>query len=445
MKSPVTHWGAREWQQNQDLLVPDPQHPQAFPGKCPTDLTGRIRVWLTTENRDLVAHGFGRQRIVLAGASVGAVHTVSSYRTGRITHGQALLVLDHRHRILLRASGMWETYGEVAAVCKVARLPAPSHLTPSYQTRPAGRTGTTRAGQRSRRQSTARQLPTFEKAPGYRKLRTRPRGTTLRVLAMTALLLLLIALGATVGALPAAALPEWSGAVRTLLGIIGGLFGAAGGLWLGLAAAHLIVDALRWALTSSAAGTLAPPLRFFRRRERWGGWTIAWNIALVALVPALIGWGPGVGIASLAHGFRDSALVADLRAHGVAAPGALIDDQEFDTDDNGHTTVTDVPTLAFRGLQATDPSIGGRPLPLDPDDPVDTRRAETVVFLPADPDTAAARQQLAGSVWHGAPTANLVSGGLLTLALPPVLWLLVLRVRRRRWLRAKELVEDLSA
>jgi hypothetical protein len=32
---------------------------------------------------------------------------------------------------------------------------------------------------------------------------------------------------------------------------------------------------------------------------------------------------------------------------------------------------------------------------------------------------------------------------LLTLALPPVLWLL--RVRRRRWLRAKELVDDLGS
>ena len=45
--------------------------------------------------------------------------------------------------------------------------------------------------------------------------------------------------------------------------------------------------------------------------------------------------------------------------------------------------------------------------------------------------------QIIGSVWHGAPTANLISGGLFTLALPPLLWLLVLRVRRRRWRRAK--------
>jgi hypothetical protein len=65
--------------------------------------------------------------------------------------------------------------------------------------------------------------------------------------------------------------------------------------------------------------------------------------------------------------------------------------------------------------------------------------------LPADPDTAAAEEQLAGSVWHGAPSANLISGGVLTLAVPVVLWLLVLRARRRRWLRAKELVDDLGS
>jgi hypothetical protein len=93
----------------------------------------------------------------------------------------------------------------------------------------------------------------------------------------------------------------------------------------------------------------------------------------------------------------------------------------------------------------TDPAIGGRPLPLDADDPLGTNERVTVVYLASDPEIAAARQQITGSVWHGAPTGNLISGGLLTLALPPVLWLLVLRVRRRRWLRAKELVEDLAS
>lgn len=107
--------------------------------------------------------------------------------------------------------------------------------------------------------------------------------------------------------------------------------------------------------------------------------------------------------------------------------------------------MTDVPTLSFLGFEATDPSFGGRPLPLDTADPADTDQQETVVFLKSDPEVAAAEEQISGSVWHGAPTANLISGGLFTLALPPLIWLLVLRVRRRRWRRAKEFVDDLTA
>ena len=30
MKSPVAHWGSREWRKNTDDLVPDPARPQAF-------------------------------------------------------------------------------------------------------------------------------------------------------------------------------------------------------------------------------------------------------------------------------------------------------------------------------------------------------------------------------------------------------------------------------
>jgi hypothetical protein len=44
-------------------------------------------------------------------------------------------------------------------------------------------------------------------------------------------------------------------------------------------------------------------------------------------------------------------------------------------------------------------------------------------------------QQITGSVWRGAPTVNLISGGLCTLAPPPLILFLVFlvrRVRRRR-------------
>ena len=436
MISPAKHWGTRDWQQNQDLLALDREHPLAFPGRCPADLMGRIRVYLTAEGGNLVAYGFGGQRVALPSKSVGAVQTVTAYRTGLAARGKALLILDHGNRIMLRAAGLWQTYGEVAAVCRAARVPAPSHLTPSQVTRSAGRSGRSRS---------TRAVPRLEKAPGYRRLRTRPRGATLRVLGLALLLALATGLGTCLGAAPAVALPQWLGAVRTLAGIVGGLCGAAAGLWAGAGIAHLLADLVRWLTTSWAVGTPAPARRFFRRRAPARAWPVAANVGLAALVAALVGWGPGVGTASLAHGLRDSALVAGLRANGVEAPGTLIDVQQFSTDENGETTVTDVPTLSFLGWQATDPSIGGRPLPLDASDPTGTSVPETVVFLPLDPHTAAAKQQIAGSVWHGAPTANLISAGLFTLALPPLLWLLVLRIRRRRWLQAKDLVGDLRS
>lgn len=439
MKSSVAHWGAREWRKNMDDLVPDPAHPQAFPSTYPMDLMGRIRVKLCAEDGNLVAYGFGGQRVALPSASVGAVVTVGSFRTGRrITHGRALLVLDHQGRILLRADGLWETYGEVTRVCKAAKVPSPTHLWPGSPASSSGSSKTQRAG-------AARRPRRFAKAPGCVRLRTRPRGQALRVLGVVWLFLWTVGLGCVAGVLAAVALPEWTGAVRTLIGIIGAVLGIAGGLWLGAAISHVLTDAVRWTGASLAAGAPAPARRFFvRRREHPGGWLAAANVGLVFLVIALIGWGPGVGIASLVHGFRDASLVAELRANGVTAPGTLIDVPSYSTSDNGDTTETDVATLSYLGRKTTDPSIGGRPLPLNADDPVDTDEPETVVYLPSDPSVAAAQQQITGSVWHGAPTANLISGGLFTLALPPLTWLLVLRVRRLRWRRAKQFVGDLT-
>lgn len=428
MKSPVAHWGSREWRKTMDDLAPDPERPQAFPSTYPMDLMGRIRVKLCAEDGNLVAYGFGGQRVALPAKSVGSVVTVRSFRVGRVTHGRALLVLDHDDQLLLRADGMWETYGEVQKVCRAAKAPSPTH----------------RYSVRNRR--TGRRPPRLSKAPGYVKLRTHPRGTALRVLALIALYLVVAGLGGFIGVLPAVALPEWFGAVRTLIGIIGVLLGLAGGLWVAAAIAHVLADGVRWAAISRATGTPAPPARFFvRRREHAGTWLAAANVGLVLLFFALVGWGPGVGIASLAHGLRDSSLVANLRANGATIPGTLIDVPQYSTDDNGKTTETDVPTLSFLFWKTTDPSIGGRPLPLDASDPIDTSIPETVVYLPSDPGVAAAEQQITGSVWHGAPTANLISGGVFTLALPPLLWFLVLRVRRRRWRRAKEFVDDLTA
>jgi hypothetical protein len=167
---------------------------------------------------------------------------------------------------------------------------------------------------------------------------------------------------------------------------------------------------------------------------------------MILLVPALIGWGPGVAIATGVHGVSDSRLVADLRANGVRTQGFLIDVPDIETDDNGKTTVTDVSTLAFQvggqHWEDNDPSIGGRPLPLDSGDPTDTREPVTVVYDRSDLYTAAALRQITGSVWHGAPTANVIVGIIFTLALPLLIWHVAVRLRRRKWLRDARVFDD---
>jgi hypothetical protein len=423
-----------------DDFVADPQHPQAFPAERAMDMMGRIRVRIRAEDHTLVAYGFGGQRIEIPASSVGAVHTARQFRLNGRSREQSLLILDKDKRVLLRAKGLWETYGEVARVCRAAHLPKPSHQYASRSSRPAGKGG-------SRRRSSP-VLPSYQKAPGYQKLRTVPRGNTVRVLAMLVVCLAVVGLTAFVGVLPAVALPEATGAIRTLIGIVGVLLGVAAGAWLCATVAHLATDTLRWGIASMEARAPAPGGRFFRRREGSDKRAGLVTAAMVLGVPALIIWGPGVGLVSGIHGISDSHLVGVLRTQGVSAPGFLIDVPDYDTDDNGNTTVTDVSTLSFKpdgqSWQTDDPAIGGKPLPLDADDPLDTNEPLTVVYLPDDPDTAAAAQQLAGSVWHGAPTTNVITGAVLTAALPLLLWATIRRVRRRKWLRHADLLNDLA-
>jgi hypothetical protein len=102
--------------------------------------------------------------------------------------------------------------------------------------------------------------------------------------------------------------------------------------------------------------------------------------------------------------------------------------------------ITYQPNLAFSaGAQRVltpDPAIAGRTWPIGPD-------AVTVVYDPARPGTAAVSGQLRGSPWAGAPLGNLVSGALLTLALPVLTWRLVLRLRRRRRAARQDLLEGI--
>jgi hypothetical protein len=94
-------------------------------------------------------------------------------------------------------------------------------------------------------------------------------------------------------------------------------------------------------------------------------------------------------------------------------------------------------------VRAPDPPIGGPPLPLNAREPGNTRTPVTVVYLPDNLSVAAACQQLTGSVWHGAPAANLIVGILFTIALPALILYLVIRVRRQRRARNATVIDDL--
>lgn len=104
----------------------------------------------------------------------------------------------------------------------------------------------------------------------------------------------------------------------------------------------------------------------------------------------------------------------------------------YSTDSNGDTEVIHHPTLLFLPLgtagvvQTPDPAIAGWTWPMS------QRQLVTIVYDPADPRTAAVAGQISGSPWHGAPTGNVVSGAVLTVALVPLTWLTVRRIRAKR-------------
>jgi hypothetical protein len=266
----------------------DPRHPQAFPAEHAADLLGQIQVRLCAEDGHLVAYGFGGQRVAIPASKIRAVRWLEEYRTPVGSHREALLILGYNNRILLRAGGRWDIYGDVARVCRAAGAPSPTRPwfppPPRRQRWYSAWTAQTARGMSKATGGVSRIMgdprkrlppgepPLLRRAPGYRRLRTRPRTTAARRFALVTLGLATVAGAALAGTLPAQALPQSFGAVRLLLGIAGALLAAAGGGWLFTAVCHVAMDAARWAAASRQAGTMAPPDRFFHRRERSGKW-----------------------------------------------------------------------------------------------------------------------------------------------------------------------------
>ena len=391
--------------------------PEARAGPPFSDLRGRQPVRITAEDGNLVAYGFGDQRVEIP---AGSVSEVVLYR------GQSLILLDHRKHMLLKAPGNWNS-GVLGAVCQRGGLPRPNMVL-----RYGSRTG--RKHRRSQSQ------PRWQRAPGYCRLRVRPRGFAVGAVLLACLGLALTGAGLLLGAGPATLLPGSVGAVRNLLGVIGGAAGAAAGLWLFTACTRGALATVRWAAASRELGSVAPWSPFYPRGVNRGRREKVLTAAMVLGVASLAGWGPGVGIVSLVHGFSDQALVTQLRTNGVRAPGVVFGVPRYSEDSDGHTEVTYQPTLNFTAdaqiIVTPDPAIGGRRWPIGDD-------VVTVVYDPAEPDRAAVAGQLRGSPWGGAPLGNLISGTLLTLALPVLAWRTARRIRDRRRATREGLLEGI--
>jgi hypothetical protein len=251
-------------------------------------------------------------------------------------------------------------------------------------------------------------------------------------------------LAAAVGVLLALLLPSSIGGIRDLIGIALAIAGLLGGLWLFLLAKAALLDSIRWLVTSARAGGPAPAHRIFEDLGESGKWpgrlvTVALGIA----IPLLFVWCLIIEADTIQHGLSDQALVSQLRQHGVTATGHVVNVPYYTTDSNDDQVEHDQATLEFtpaggQQVQVPDPAIAGWTWPMNP------AAVVTIVYDPADPQTAAVRGQITGSPWHGAPTGNIIAGVLVIVAEPFLIWLFIRRVTAARRKAAREFTGNIA-
>jgi hypothetical protein len=399
----------------------DPTVPVAYPVTAVTDLMGDMPVRVRAEGQDLVVYGFGNQRVAIARAKVGTVmvHSVRDSKGNRTK--PSLLVFDHQERLLLRVRGKWGTPG-LDKVCSYLRLGSPSYGDSTW---------------RSRRAMLAK------RADGYQTVRAYPRGYVPALLVGILVTLTVLAWSAAGGVQLALLLPGAIGGARNLIAMALAVACVTVGLWLITYLWRLLVGALRWAVASRRASSPAPLGRFLRVTGTSKWTTILPTVALTLSAPALLIWGVVVEGATISHGFHDQALVSDLRQHGVTVPGVVINVPYETTDSNGNVEWHDQANLQFNPtggtpVQVPDPAIAGWTWPMNPYVPV------PIVYDPANPDTAAARGQITGSPWHGAPTGNLAGGAVAILLVPPLAWLSFRRITASRRKARDEAIQNLA-
>ena len=287
----------------------DPRFPAAYPVEGRVDLLGEMPVRLRAEGKTLVAYGFGGQRVEIPARSIAQVWIHCEFEAlpqGRVR--EALLVLDTKHHVVLRAPGAWGP--GVREVCQRLGL----HRQPVVLDEEPAR----------------RKVPHLIHAAGYQSLRVWPAGGHVALAAGGVGRVGLCVGGGIGGALIGLLLPASVGDARTLVAVGLGVAGALAGTWLYNVATRFTAGAIRWAAASRRAGAPAPAGRFLRV-DGASPWTeLATTAVVAAAVPALAIWGAVVEAITLSrggplsHGAGLANLIAGALAIVAAAPLARL-------------------------------------------------------------------------------------------------------------------------
>lgn len=248
----------------------DPDSLTAYPIDGRVGLLGDIPVALRAEGAALVGHGVGGQRVEIPARSIRQlwIHPEFESATGGRVR-PALLVLDARHRILLRAPGLWGP--GIPDVCQRLGL----HKQPVVLTAISAR----------------RRVPTLTAADDCQRLRAqRARGRL--GAAIASLVRAALCVGGGIGAvLLGLLLPGSVGDARTLVAAALGVIGAMAGVWFYHLGTRFSAGLIRWTVASRRSRSPAPAGQFLRvsGASPWNARAAA--VVLAAAVPVLAVWG----------------------------------------------------------------------------------------------------------------------------------------------------------